>query len=311
MTAKMLHTLSGAVKINDLGLILPHEHLFTDLRGPTVPGYAQGDPHQVAVVMRPYLQEAEAAGVTALVECSTQGVGRNLPILKYLAEQTTIRIVAPTGVYRQAYIPPALLDASVEELATAWEHELTRGIEGSQVKAGFIKIAMSDDGPTRLEVRNLQAAARASLATGAGIASHTIGGLLARQEMDILEAEGLKLERFIWVHANAEPDAHFHLEAAQRGAYVEFDAVGGPWADQEELLDFCEALIDAGFSERLLLSHDAGWFEPGRPGGQPEGGLRGYTALVHEFIPALLLREIPEETIRLITHLNPFYAFAF
>lgn len=79
--AKRIQTLTGLLDIDALGLILPHEHLFTDLRGPSVPGYAQAESEVVVQVVQPYLAEASAAGVTALVECSTLGVGRNLAVL--------------------------------------------------------------------------------------------------------------------------------------------------------------------------------------------------------------------------------------
>ena len=117
MSRQYIQTVTGQVAADEFGLILPHEHLFTDLRGPTVPGYAQGNPEVVAQVMEPYLVEAHAAGVTALVECSTLGVGRNVPVLKYLAHSTPVRIIAPTGVYRQAYIPPELIGVSAKQLA--------------------------------------------------------------------------------------------------------------------------------------------------------------------------------------------------
>ena len=42
--AKRIHTIKGPVELEALGLILPHEHPFPDLRGPHVPEYAQGDP---------------------------------------------------------------------------------------------------------------------------------------------------------------------------------------------------------------------------------------------------------------------------
>ena len=102
---KILRTVTGDVSLEKLGLILPHEHLFTDLDGPDRPGYAVGDPDEVASVILPYLDEAQEAGVTALVECSTGGVGRNIQVLKHIAEKTPIYIVAPTGVYRDAFIP--------------------------------------------------------------------------------------------------------------------------------------------------------------------------------------------------------------
>ena len=310
MPDTFFRTIIDDIPVETLGLVLPHEHLFTDLRGPDVPDYAKADPARVAATMIPYLRDAEKAGVTALVECSTMGVGRNIEILTELAKRTQIHVLAPTGVYKESYTPAIYKSSSIEEMAELWVLELTEGIGMTGKKAGFIKIALSDDGPTALETRNIRAAVRASQATGAAIASHTIGGNAALKELAILEEEGLALERFIWVHANSEPDQHFHLEAASRGAYVEFDSIGQPGVDQEELASAVMFLIEEGFANHVLLSHDAGWFQPGNPGGEPEGGIRGYTALTNEFIPLLQDNGIDDRTISLLTVENPKHAFA-
>jgi len=311
MTQKRIHTIKGPVAVDSLGLILPHEHLFTDLRGPHVNGYAQADANAVVGVVSPYLAEASAAGVTALVECSTVGVGRNLSILQKLAAVTPIHIVAPTGVYRDAYIPAPLRKVSEDHLADLWTKELTEGIDGTSIRAGFIKLALSDDGPTPLEIRNLKAAAKASQRTGAVIGSHTIGGSAAKKEMDVLEGAGLDLGRFIWIHAQTGPDISVLEKAARRGAYVELDTVGAPFQPQPELLNTAIALIHAGYIDRLLLSHDAGWYNPARPDGLPDEGYRGYTALTMDFLPSLLEQGISNEQVQTITVNNPARAFAF
>ena len=312
MSSGWIQTVKGQVSVDELGLILPHEHLFTDLRGPLVPEYAQADPEQVVQVMSPYLESAYAGGVTAMVECSTVGVGRNVTVLKRLAECTPIHIIAPTGVYRQAYTPPALRNTDKEELAEMWIKDLSEGMEGTDIRAGFIKISMSDDGPTELEIRNLKAAVIVSQETGAVIASHTPNGAIARREMDILQTEGLPLNRFIWVHANLETDQAVHLEAAQQGAYVEFDAIGWEWQSQSAIAYYTESLIEAGYADRILLSHDAGWYDPSQPDGQPEDqGIHGFTTLVEEFIPNLQDRGVADDLIHTITIENPGRAFAF
>ena len=311
MSSQWIRTVKGDVAVEALGLILPHEHLFTDLRGPLVPDYAHAEPEAVARVMEPYLAAAHAPRGTAQVGCSTRGVGRNLAVLRHLATITPIHLVAPTGVYREAFIPPSLREIGAGELAELWIRELTEGIEGTEVRAGFIKVAASDDGPTPLEVRNLKAAALASQQTGAAVMSHTASGAVARREMELLESAGLDLARFIWAHANLEPDRAVHLEAARRGAYVEFDGVGAEWQSQDALVDYTLALIEAGCAGNILLSHDAGWYDPSQPDGQPEGGIRGYTALVEEFIPALRTHGVTDELVHLITMSNPIRAFAF
>ncbi len=312
MTDSFIQTVKGSVPVAALGLFLPHEHLFTDLRGPLTPGYGQGDPERVAAVMRPYLEAAQAAGVTALAECTGLGVGRNVAVLRRLAEITPIHIIAPTGVYKEGFIPPELLDVSAEALADLFTRDLLEGIEGTPARAGFIKVAVSDDGPTEREVRNLRAAALASRRTGAVVASHTIGGAAARREIAVLADAGHDLSRFIWVHAHSEPDTAVHVEAAQRGAWLEFDAVGAvAWHPQDKLLEAVLALIEADYVGNLLLSHDAGWYDPGQPDGQPKpNGIRGYTALVDAFIPALKARGVSDALIRQMTVTNPARAFA-
>jgi phosphotriesterase-related protein len=311
MNTGKIRTLKGDVAVDTLGLMLPHEHLFVDLRGPFAERYAEADPEAVRQVMQPYLEAIEKIGVTAFVDCAPAGVGRNVRVLRHIAEHTPIHIIAPTGVYKEGFIPADLQAVSAEYLADLWTREISEGVDGTDSRAGFIKVALVDDGPTAIEERNLKAAAAASQQTGAVVASHTIGGKAARAEMDILEAAGLDLHRFIWVHAHTERDTAVHVEAAKRGAWVEFDAVGAEnWHPQSALLEAVLALVEAGYADHILLSHDAGWYEPGQPGGLPKDGVRGYTALFEQFIPAMQARGVSDETIRLLTVTNPARAFA-
>src|SRR5262245_55715267 len=87
----------------DAGLILPHEHIFTDLRGPEMKGYGQAEEADVARVMRPLLDAAKRAGVSTIIECTTIGVGRNIPIVARLGHSAEVHIVVPTGVYGRAH----------------------------------------------------------------------------------------------------------------------------------------------------------------------------------------------------------------
>jgi phosphotriesterase-related protein len=312
MIPGIIQTVKGNIPADLLGLILPHEHLFVDLRGPLAPGYAQADLEVVVRVIQPYLAAIEAAGVTAFVDCAPVGVGRNVAVLRRLAESTPIHIIAPTGRYREGLIPTELIGLSAAELAEIWFRELTEGMEGTDSRAGFIKIAMSDDGPTPLEITSLKAAVLASRRTGAVVASHTIGGAVARREMDILEAEGHDMRRFIWVHAHTEPNTAIHIEAARRGVWVEFDAIGAEqWHPQAALLDSVVALLDAGDVDNMLLSHDAGWYDPAQPDGHPQpGGIRGYTALFEYFSPALRARGVDDAMLHTLTVTNPARAYA-
>jgi phosphotriesterase-related protein len=258
--------------------------------------------------MKPLLEAARKAGVSTLVECTTVGVGRNIPFIARLGRDTGIHIVAPTGVYGRAdYAPKKFAEMTEDELARWMMAEIVMGIEDTGLRAGFIKTASSEDALRPLEEKFLRASARASKQTGVAIASHTTNGEVARKQALILEALAVDLNRFIWVHAQAEPNLEIHKNLAKRGVYIELDSVGTSEQEDEKILKIIRALSDAGFGERLLLSHDAGWYNPGQPNG---GKQRGFTALTTSFIPKLKKAGFDDEFIRKLTRENPFQAFS-
>jgi phosphotriesterase-related protein len=288
----------------ELGLILPHEHIFVDLRTWDTPGYAQAEVEDVIRLMAPELTKAQAAGVTAMVECSTVGVGRRADIDRAVSQATQLPVVVPTGVYREPWVPDWVHAASEAHLANWMLSELQGEIEDSGVQAGWIKLSAGDDGLTACETKILRAAAIAGRETNAVIGSHTIRGRVVRDQLDIIEAMGYTPERFIWIHTQAEPDFALHLEMARRGAWLEYDAIGN--RDEDDLLNI-QRLLDAGLGGHLLLSHDRGWYDPALPGG---GVPKPYTYLPDQFLPKLRATGVAEATIHQLTHVNPYRAFA-
>src|ERR1700704_1971377 len=158
--ASIITTL-GHRNADELGAILPHENVFVDLRTPDQPGYAEADPAAVIALMTPEIVRVRAVGVTAIVECSTVGVGRRADIDRAVSQATGFPLVVPTGIYREPWVPRWAHDASEDELAAWMERELTDGISGTGVQAGWIKVSAGDDGLTRTERKILRAAARA------------------------------------------------------------------------------------------------------------------------------------------------------
>lgn len=303
--AELITTL-GPIGEEQLETILPHEHVFVDLRTWDQPGYGEADVEDVVRLMAPYLEEARAVGVSAIVEPSTGGVGRRADILRAVSEATGFPLVVPTGVYREPWIPPWVHEASEDALSEWMGGELAGEIEGSSVRAGWIKLSAGDDGMTETERKVLRAAGRAGAAANAAIGSHTIRGWVVREQLDVLEGAGFGPERFVWIHTQAEPGFDLHLEMARRGAWVEYDGIGDP-AEDDRYLELVTRMLDAGLGARVLLSHDRGWYDPAQPGG---GEPRGYTYLSERFLPQLRATGADEETIRLLTHTNPFRAFA-
>ena len=256
--------------------------------------------------MAPEIEKAQALGITALVECSTVGVGRRADILKAVSAATGLPLLVPTGVYREPWILPWIHDASEDGLQEWMTGELLGEIEDSGVQAGWIKLSAGDEGLTATETKVLRAAAKAAKTCNAVIGSHTIRGRVVRDQLDIIEAAGYTAERFIWIHTNAEPDFDLHLELARRGCWIEYDGIGSSPADEVYVANILRVL-DAGLGDHLLLSHDRGWYSPADPGG---GVPRPYTYLSEVLLPKLRQAGVDEVTLRRLTCDNPFRAFA-
>ncbi len=302
-----LITTLGPKRADEIGgMILPHEHVFVDLRTWDQPGYGEAATEDVIALMAPELRKARAAGVAALVDCGPVGVGRRADILKAVSEAAGFPLVAPTGVYREPWIPPWVHEASEGRLRDWMLSELQEQIEESGVRAGFIKLSAGDDGITATETKALRAAARAAKVVNAVIGSHTIRGRVVGDQLDIIENAGYDPGRFIWIHTQAEPDFNLHLEMARRGAWLEYDSIGDP-AEDGQFIERILKLLVAGFGRQLLLSHDRGWYDPAKPGG---GTPLPYTYLAEHFAPKLRSAGVSEAEINQLVCTNPFHAFA-
>ncbi len=301
-----LITTQGPRTADTLGMILPHEHVFVDLRTPDQPGHAEADIADVIRLMAPPIREAQAAGVTAMVECTPVGVGRRADIVKAVSDATGMPLLVPTGIYREPWVPAWAQAASEDELYNWMLGELTGEIEGTGVQAAWIKLSAGDDGITPCERKILRAAARAAQVVGAAIGSHTIRGRVVQDQLATIEEAGYSAGHFIWIHASAEPDVELNLEMARRGAWIEYDWIGDP-AKDVDFVERIQRMLDAGLGDRLLLSHDRGWYDPAQPGG---GTPKPYTYISRHFLPKLRAAGIDETTVEGLIHDNPFRAFA-
>jgi phosphotriesterase-related protein len=304
--ARLLTTL-GPKAADELGMILPHEHIFVDLGPIEAASYRRARAEEVTPVMAPEIEKIKALGVTALVECTPVGVGRRADIDLAVSRATDFPVVLPTGIYREPWVPGWAREASEDELAAWLMDELTHEVAGTGVPAAWIKVSAGDDGITPLETKILRAAARAGTATGAVIGSHTIRGRVVRDQLAIIEEAGYTPERFIWIHTQAEPDRALHLEMARRGVWLEYDAIGSAQFSDDFSVEMIGWVLEMGFGHRLLLSHDRGWYDPSKPGGGP---VLPYTHLSTVLLPKLAAAGLDAATLRQLTHANPFTAFA-
>jgi phosphotriesterase-related protein len=119
-----------------------------------------------------------------------------------------------------------------------------------------------------------------------------------------LKIEGVAPEAFIWVHAQSEKDLSNHVKAARMGAWIGLDGL-----DDNNVPDYIRLiknLRENNLLNKVLLSHDAGWYHPGEENG---GEYRGYTTLFEKLVPALRYENFSEKEIKQILVLNPAKAF--
>lgn len=299
-----IRTVLGDIPPHKFGLALAHEHILVDFIGADKHAKERYDPNEVFTVMLPYLKEIRKLGVTGFVECTPNYMARDARLLARLSEAADIHILTNTGLYKEPYLPKYAFRSSADQLADQWTSEITEEIEDTNVKAGFIKIAVNPGRIAPIQEKIVKAAARCSLSTGAAIACHTASGVAALHLLEILEEEGTDPERLIVVHSDAEEDTEYHLKIASSGAWVEYDAVREETA--ERTLTLLRLMQEHGLEDQVLLSQDAGWYNVGEQGG---GEIRGFRYLVRDFVPLMLENGFSKELADKILIRNPSKAF--
>ncbi|MCC6445274.1 MAG: phosphotriesterase [Armatimonadetes bacterium] len=306
-----IQTVLGPVPASKFGMALTHEHVLCDFIGADKTARSRWNAEEVIRVMRPYLEQAREKGVRGFVDCTPAYIGRDPLLLKRLAKETGLHILTNTGYYGAAgdkYLPKHAFTESADELAARWIREWEQGIEGTGVRPGFIKIGVdpaesSPPGLSEVDAKLVRAAARAHRRTGLTIASHTVQGQAALEHIRILESEGVDPKAYIYVHAHGEPDQKYHFEAAAKGVWISYDGLNA--GDQDQHVRWTLAML-AKYPDRLLLSHDAGWYQAG----EPVQKARDFNYLIDGFLPALREAGASEADIRRLTVLNPAKAFA-
>lgn len=297
-----VQTVTGPVATPDVGTVLAHEHVLVDFIGADLVSSDRYNRAEVIAAVTPHLEAARNKGVSMMVECTPKFLGRDPVLLQELGERTGLRFVTNTGLYgavSDKFLPAYAWTDTEQELAARWIGEFQDGIEGTGIKPGFIKSAVDRDAElSPVDAKLVRAAALAHLATGMTIAVHTGAGPGLAQ-LDILAAHGVHPSAWIWVHAQGAPEKDV-LAAAERGAWISFDGVRPRSVDRH--VELCQKLKAAGYWNQVLLSHDAGWFDPAKPEG---GQIRGYTLIFEEMVPRMRREGFSDAELDQVLSTNP------
>ncbi len=305
---EIIMTVNGPISLVEMGVTLTHEHILVDFIGADSINESRWDKAIVGEKVAPYLKQIKDLGCKTFIDATPEYIGRDPLLLQSISKSAGINIITNTGYYgagtNNKFIPKHAFTETADQLTTRWTKEWTNGIGETGIKPGFIKIGVTKDSLSELHRKLALAAARTHLKTGLVIASHTGPALPAFQQIEILKEEGVHPSAFIWVHAQGEKDRIKHLSAAKAGAWVSLDGLNEN--NIEDYVSMITNMKENSLLGKVLLSHDAGWYDPAKENG---GTFRGFTTLFEKLLPALKMAGFTDDEINQLLVKNPAEAF--
>ena len=310
----MVNTVLGTIAAKDMGATLPHEHCFVEadvwaekpenieeryknlfdepltLANMSLVARAGMYSPDNMILIEPYqrLQELNAfraAGGKTVVDCTVEGLGRERHYHRYqmLSKKSKVNIIIATGYYVEPTHPANVKNQSAQQLAQGMINDITKGIYGTDIRSGLIKLAVSQNKFTDEEKKALIAGAITQKETRVPLTVHTWGDEPGKwngfEVMDLLQKNDVDFGKVYMSHVDwtvaQEPNWGTAVKAAARGVYVSFDNFGNEWPywsqdHSSETFNYIGAptdldrlrgikrLIDEGYENQILMSHDLG-----------------------------------------------------
>jgi phosphotriesterase-related protein len=264
-----VQTVKGPVEAEELGTTLIHEHLrvwdeAVHNQWPNAGTAQEEAPHEVApgeeaaVAVR----EAKAAmelGVKTICDPSCMFLGRDVDFMRRVSEESGLQVVPCTGIYTYDFLPQFLLTRDADQIAELFVSDIEQGIQNTEIKAGFIKVAADEPGVNENIEKVHRAAARASLRTGAPIMAHSRpASNTGPRQVEILLEEGVDPSKVQIAHTGDSDDLGYIEGLLEKGVWIGLDRYGLniylPWENRQTT---AKALLERGYADRMFLSADS------------------------------------------------------
>jgi phosphotriesterase-related protein len=319
-----VETVTGPIDSEEMGTTLIHEHLIA--RDEAV--HAQW-PHAGTVQEEPpyhvepggelevAIRTARAAvdrGVRTICDPAAMFLGRDVRFMREVAEATGLQVVPCTGVYTYDHLPQFLLTRDPDQIAELFVHDIETGIQNTEIKAGFIKVAADEPGVTANVEKIHRAAARASIRTGAPIMAHSRpASETAYRQIEIFEEEGVDTSRVQIAHTGDTDDLDYIERVLETGVFIGMDRYGLElYLPIERRNATVLALLERGYADRMFISQDScatiDYFAPEAIEQLLGAGLvKGWsmTLVFDEVFPALRERGMTDEQLETMLVENP------
>ncbi len=313
----LVNTVKGPIDTAQVGVTLMHEHIFV-LSTEIMQNYpeAWGDEENRVADAADRMNELYSRGVDSIVDLTVVGLGRYIPRIQRVADQTELNIVVATGVYTYNDVPfyfhfqgPGTVLGGDEPMVDMFVRDIEEGIADTGVKAAILKCATDVQGVTPGVERVLRAVAQAHRRTGVPISTHTHSpterGL---EQQRIFEEEGVDLSRVVIGHSGDTTDIEYLEKLIATGSYIGMDRFGiDVLLPFEDRVNTVAKMCELGHAGKMVLSQDASCFQDSLPEAALPVMLPNwhYLHIHNDVIPALKQRGVTDEQIKTMLVDNP------
>ncbi len=312
-----VETARGPIDVGQLGVTLMHEHVFV-LDTEILANYPEdwGDEERRVSDAVARLNELKSRGVDTIVDLTALGLGRDIPRIQRVAQQTRINIIVAAGIYTYCDLPhyfafrgPGTPFGGPELIAEMFVRDIEQGIAGTGVKAGILKCATDEAGLTPGVERILRATAQAHRRTGVPISTHTHARRrVGLDQQRVFREEGVDLARVVIGHSGDPTDLDYLKQLMAAGSFIGMDRFGlDTILSFDERVDTVAQLCRRGHAAQMVLSHDAACFNHWLPEQQLAVALPRwhYKHIHNDVIPALQQAGVSDDQLHTMLVDNP------
>jgi len=253
----IVRTVLGDIAPDQVGVTYMHEHLIID---------SEIVARDFAHIHLPSESEAiaevglcKSQGVQTMVDCMPTGSGRSALKLAAISKASGMNIVATAGLHTDRYYQPTddLETMNVENLAQVFIRDIEVGMEGTEHKAGQLKVVTSGHVITGRERQLFEAVAIAHQVSGAPILSHCEHGKGAIEQIELFLELNIPLHKVTLSHTDKEADFGYHRQILSSGVNVEYDQSlrQCDLAEPPSAL-LMKAMVEEGFIDQIMLGTD-------------------------------------------------------
>jgi len=273
MSRKQLNTVTGPIDVEDLGPTLMHEHLRIDFAGwqsNTRLPPLQTHEEMVEICIK-NIRGLQERGVKSLLDPCPIDLGRDVRLAEEVSSKTGFQIICATGLYKEEWGGAPYWKfrrhfdrGGSDEMAELFIHELTKGIGDTGIKAGIIKVATGLGEISEYDMSVVEAAAIASVETGAPITTHTEEGGGGDIQQKILLDAGVPAHQIIIGHSCGTDNHDYHMNLLARGTYIGFDRFGiiTEYPDEKRVASLLR-LLKKNKGDRIVVGQDSCWCSAG------------------------------------------------